>query len=264
MATRTKRKTTPSRGGSRVGARAKAHHASPYMLMAFALAGAVVAAAALYLGHTNLEPYVSPAFRWSVRHLAVLQHIVERHYVLSVALYFAAYVGLVSVSVPGAMWLSILAGFLFGLVEGLIYAPIAATIGAVCAMFVARHIFTHWVEKHAGKHLHAIQDGFCKDPFNYMLVLRLMPGCPFVVVNLAAAALDMRLVTYALATFIGIFPGQITQVLIGVGLREVVAKGGHISMADLAMDPTMMFGLVGLALIAAAPIVYHHFSKKKR
>ncbi len=254
MPTRAKQKTTPSR----------AHQASPYVLTACAFGGAAVAAAALYLGHTNLEPYINPAFRWSVQHLAALQHLVKAHYLLAVGLYFISYLSLVSISVPGAMWLSMLAGFLFGLVEGLIYAPIAATLGAVCATLLARHVFTHWVQKHAGKHLEAIQKGFAKDAFSYVLVLRLMPGCPYVVVNLAVAALDIPLWSYALATYIGLFPGQITQVLIGVALREVVARDGHIRMDDLAVDPKVMFILVGLALVAATPIVYHHFTKRRR
>lgn len=232
--------------------------------MGFAFAGALLAVAALYLGHTNLEPYINPMFRWSVRHLAALQHLVDNHYLLSVVLYFVAYIALVAVSVPGAMWLSILAGFLFGVVEGLIYAPLAATIGAVCATLLARHVFTHWVHLRAGKYLEAAQHGFEKDAFNYLLVLRLMPGCPFVVVNLAAAALEMKTSSYVLATLIGTFPGQIIQVLIGVTLREVVTHGGRFRMSDLAMDPTMMFGLAILAIIAATPIAYHHFVRKKR
>jgi uncharacterized membrane protein YdjX (TVP38/TMEM64 family) len=186
------------------------------------------------------------------------------HGTMAVVLYTIGYIAFVSVSVPGAIWLSVCAGFLFGFWIGFGVAMIGGGVGATLAYILGHYVFTRWTGIRAAKHYGIIKKGFARHAFNYLLILRLMPGLPFVVVNLAVAAIEVRLLTYIAATFIGMAPSTAAHVAIGGGVSEVVAKRGPIRAADLEMNPTIALVLVLLALMAAMPIAYRHFAAKRK
>jgi len=230
----------------------------PILLTAGLVAGIGAAVLATVSVGGNIDGWVEQA----ARALTDLRVWVAANHLAAIGIYFGSYVVMAAISMPGAIWLSILAGFLFGVEEGVVLATISATVGATCAYLMGRHVFTRWIQLRAGKYMSAIKSGFKQDAFHYLLVLRLMPGCPFVVVNLAVAALDMKLSTYILATLVGVFPSTVAHVLIGVGLREVIALRGNITLADFALNPSVVAGLVGAAVVAALPIVYRRLWKK--
>ena len=80
-------------------------------------------------------------------------------------------------------------GFLFGTWEGGGLVVIAATIGATIIFLAAR---TAPVRSHSGRRvgarMRAMEEGFAKNAFNYLLVLRLIPVFPFFLVNLGGRA----------------------------------------------------------------------------
>ena len=89
-----------------------------------------------------------------------------------------------------------------------------------------------------------------------------MPGCPFVVVNVAVATLDVKVWMYTAATFLGILPSTLAQVIVGAGLRELVSLGKPVTLSDLALNPGIAAGMVALTLVAASPIVYRWCKRK--
>ena len=216
------------------------------LLVVGALAGAVYAFGA----NINFDPWI----RRAVRGLLELRGDARAHPAFAVMVYWSAYVVLVSLSVPGAMWLTVVGGFLFGLI-GFVYALTATTLGAVITFLLARHVFHRWIAERKSRQFEDIKKGFGKSAFNYLLVLRLMPGCPFVVVNLAAAPLPIKTFTFFGATLLGMIPATLAEVLLGEGLSEVAALG-KITMSDLALNPAIDMGLAVIASLAAAPIVY--------
>ena len=73
-----------------------------------------------------------------VRHRAAIDAFVTEHRVLAVLAYIGLYIAAVALSVPGAVFLTVSGGFLFGLVVGASAAVIGATIGATLIFLVAR------------------------------------------------------------------------------------------------------------------------------
>src|SRR3954470_24928735 len=69
-----------------------------------------------------------------------LLSFVEAHGVTAAAVFVAIYVAAVALSLPGAVWLSIAGGFLFGPVLGTGLNVIAATIGATIVFVLARYV----------------------------------------------------------------------------------------------------------------------------
>src|SRR5262245_46856037 len=205
-----------------------------------------------------------------VRHRTTLADFVEAHYVTALAVFVAVYVAAVSLSLPGALFLTIAGGLLFGVVVGGIAVVVAATAGATFLFLIARSAFGSFVVRRAGPRLSKIVSGFCADAFSYLLFLRLVPVFPFFLVNLAPALVGVRLSTFVAATAIGIVPATFVFASLGAGLDSVIQAQGAMYHACLtagraacrldfdptaALTPQLIGALVALGLLALVPVV---------
>jgi uncharacterized membrane protein YdjX (TVP38/TMEM64 family) len=205
-----------------------------------------------------------------VRHRAVLDDFVTAHYAMALAAFLAIYIAAVSLSIPGAVFLTISGGVLFGVMVGAAAAVVAATTGATVIFLVARSAFSQYVLRRAGPRLARIADGFCADAFSYLLFLRLVPVFPFFLVNLAPALVGVRVATFITATAIGVVPATLVFASVGAGLDSVihaqaamyqacVAAGGAGCRLDFnaaaALTPQLIGALVALGLLALIPVL---------
>jgi uncharacterized membrane protein YdjX (TVP38/TMEM64 family) len=186
-------------------------------------------------------------------HRAELVAMVAARPVLSVAAFMAFYLVFVAISVPGAVFLTVAGGFLFGTLVGGAATVIGATAGATALFVFARSAFGDALRARARGFAARMEQGFRENAFNYLLVLRLVPAFPFFVVNLAAAVLGVPFATYVAATALGIAPATFVFASFGSGLGEIFDRGEEPSLAGV-LTPGIMFGLVGLAVLALAPI----------
>ena len=182
------------------------------------------------------------------RHRERLAAFVAGNTVLAAAIYVGAYVLAVGLSVPGASFLTIAGGFMFGWLMGGALAVVAATAGACLIFLIARTSLGGVLRRRAGGRLARLGEGFERNAFNYLLFLRLAPLFPFWLVNLAAALFGMRLSTFVLATFLGILPATFAFAYFGEGLGTAVDGSGAVLSAELLVG----FGV--LALAALAPV----------
>ena len=205
-----------------------------------------------------------------VRHRAMLDEFVAAHYAAALAAFLAVYIAAVSLSVPGAVFLTISGGLLFGTVVGGAAAVVAATIGATVIFLIARSAFSGYVLRRAGPRLGKLVDGFCADAFCYLLFLRIVPVFPFFLVNLAPALVGVRVATFMAATALGIIPATFVFASVGEGLNSVIraqaamyhaclAAGGAECRLDFnpaaALTPQLIGALVALGLLALAPVL---------
>jgi uncharacterized membrane protein YdjX (TVP38/TMEM64 family) len=203
-----------------------------------------------------------------------LQGLVEHHGWMSVIAYCAVYVTAVALSVPGAVFLTILGGFLFGWLFGAIIAAISATIGAILVFLIASTSIGDILVRKAGPRLAKLADGFRRDAFSYLLFLRLLPVMPFWLTNLAAALFGVRPRTFALATAIGILPATFTFAVAGSGLDSVIAAQKAVYKAckasgrtDCSFDlniwtiltPQILAAFAALGVMALLPILVKHW-----
>ena len=68
----------------------------------------------------------------------------------AISLYMAVYIVSTGLSLPGAAFLTLLGGALFGLLVGTIVVSFASTIGATLAFFVSRFLLRDWVQNNLG------------------------------------------------------------------------------------------------------------------
>jgi uncharacterized membrane protein YdjX (TVP38/TMEM64 family) len=209
----------------------------------------------------RLDRYVS--FAVLKEHRQVLLDLVAAHTWAAAAGFAAIYALCVAFSLPVAAVLTITAGFLFGQALATLLVVSGATVGAVAVFLAARTAIGDSLRRRAGPWLARMQAGFDANAFHYLLVLRLVPLFPFAMVNLAAAALGMKLRDYALATFIGIIPGSFVYTAVGVGLGSVFDSGEEFSARGV-LTPQVLLALGGLACLALAPVVYKKLKRRPR
>lgn len=166
------------------------------------------------------------------------------------------YAVLVGASIPGATFLTIVGGFIFGTTVGAVCAVIGATAGATAIFLLARTAIGDGLRARAGGSIKRLEEGFRKDALSYLVFLRLVPGFPFVIVNLVPAFLGVSLRDFVLGTAVGIIPGTIIYSSVGNGLAAIFATGGEADLHGLLSDPKVWLPLAGLALLSLLPIAY--------
>ncbi|WP_376100159.1 TVP38/TMEM64 family protein [Roseomonas sp. CCTCC AB2023176] len=139
---------------------------------------------------------------------------------------------------------------------------LGATTGAVLVFLAARYALADWLEARFGRLLSRIRPGLQRDGFSYLLALRLLPLLPFWLVNLAPALMGMRLRTFAAATAIGIIPGSFVFASVGAGIGGILADGRRPDLSVI-LQPSVLLPLLGLALLALAPVAYRHWKGRR-
>ena len=129
-----------------------------------------------------------------------LQGFVALHPALSFGLYILIYIAVVSLSLPGALVMTLSGGFLFGPWLGAVAAASGASLGAAVIFMVCRSAVGDSLRGKAGSTISRIEEGVRRDAFSYILTLRLIPVMPFWLVNLAAGFVDIPLRTFLSAT----------------------------------------------------------------
>lgn len=177
----------------------------------------------------------------------------EANYSTAVAIFIIGYCIVVGLSLPGGAIMTLAGGFLFGSVLGTLYVNVGATAGATLAFLVARYLLRDWVEQKFGNRLGAIQEGFAKNAFSYLMTLRLIPLFPFFLVNMVSGLTRVRVGTYMAATSLGIIPGSFVFAYAGRQLGTIN------SLKEIA-SPNVLIAFTLLGLLALVPILYKKFA----
>ncbi len=178
------------------------------------------------------------------------------------ALSFAAiYIISIAVSIPGATFLTLAGGFLFGIVWGSTLVVVSATIGATIIFLAVRTALAQWIAERASGWVEKMRRGFQDGAFQYLLVLRFVPLFPFWVVNIVPGLLGVRTSTYVLATFIGIIPGSIVYVMLGSGLGYVFDQDQTPNLG-IIFEPKILLPLLALGVLSLLPLLYKYFRRK--
>lgn len=195
-------------------------------------------------------------------HREQLQSWVENYGVLSALVFAGIYALAVAFSIPGAVFITIAGGFMFGPYLGTVYVVIGATIGAIGVFLAAKYALGDVLRAKAGPAIKRMEAGFRENELSYLLILRLVPLFPFWLVNLVPAFLGVSLRTYAIGTLLGIIPGAFVYSLVGDGAGAVLDAGGDLNLG-IIFAPRFLAPIIGLAVLACIPIVYKKFKGRK-
>lgn len=186
-------------------------------------------------------------------HRQELVAFVEAHFLIAVLAYAGVYVAAVAFSLPGAAFLSLAGGLLFGAVTGTLLTVASATAGATLVFLFARILFGEDALARLGPQAGTLAANVRRNAWSYLLALRLVPLFPFFLVNLIPAFAGVRLSTFVATTAVGILPGSAVFTLSGAGLGEVLNAGGELSLGSI-LTPEIVAALTGLSLLSLAAI----------
>ncbi len=182
----------------------------------------------------------------------------DAHYAAAAAGFVLAYAALVACSLPGATVASLTGGFLFGLFPGVLFNVAAAATGAVILFSAARAGIGADVARRiagAGGRGARLMAALRANEWSVLLVMRLVPAVPFFLANLLPAFAGVRTHRFVVTTVVGIVPGALVYTSVGRGLGEVFARGGAAPDPAILFAPAVLGPLLGLAVLAALPIL---------
>ena len=167
-----------------------------------------------------------------------------------------AYV-LCTVALVPASALTIGSGTIFGLKTGFIVVIAGANLGALSSFLLARSFLREKVAFWAATHakFRAFDQAIGRQGFKMVLLARLTPVFPFVLLNYFLGLTTVRTGAYILANLIGMLPAMFLFVYIGAAARDALAR-------DTADFYQQVFKYVGLAATIALLVVITRIARK--
>ena len=112
--------------------------------------------------------------------------------------------------------LSAVAGLVFGLVAGIAIVLVAAVLGAIVAFVLGRTLGREAVQRFTGTRVARVDALLRRRGILAVIGVRLVPVVPFTAVNYAAGLTSVGVRDYVVGTAVGIVPGTVAYVALGV------------------------------------------------
>lgn len=185
------------------------------------------------------------------------QGMIDAKPLLSQMAFIFLYAACVALSLPIATLMTLLGGFLFGLVNGTLLVVTGATIGSTIIFLVAKTSLGATLRDKAGSLYKKIETNMKENAVGYLLFMRLVPIFPFVAVNIVPALFNVPIGVFILTTFFGIIPGTAVYVYFGQQLGSIE------SLNDLVSSEVLLaFALLGM--MALIPTLYSQYKKHNK
>jgi uncharacterized membrane protein YdjX (TVP38/TMEM64 family) len=167
-------------------------------------------------------------------------------------LFALAYMLLTVVLFPASV-LTIGAGTLFGLKTGFFTALLGANLGALCSFLLARSFLRERVVLWTASHpkFRFLYDAIGKQGFKMVLLCRLSPIFPFILLNYFLGLTSVRTGAYVLGNLLGMIPANFVFVYIGATAHDAVA-GPPESSLDFYQQALKYLGLAATLLVFTA------------
>jgi len=149
-----------------------------------------------------------------------------------------------------------LSGLLFGPVAGSAYALAGTLLSAIATYYIGAWAGRDAIRQRAGTRLNRLSERMGKQGIVAVVVLRVVPLAPFILVNLAAGASHIGLRDYLIGTAIGMGPGI---VLAATFANQLVTVLRHPSPG-----PMLLLAAIGIALVGGSFALQRLFTKSRR
>ncbi len=180
-----------------------------------------------------------------------MQSVVDSHYLWAVFAYIGIYTSVVVLALPLPALMTIIGGFLFGVLPAVAYATAGAMIGAIIFFLIVRYSFGKTLQKKYTVQLQWLNQKVEQYGTPYLVAVRLIAIIPFFVANILIGLTTVSLWRFFWTTLIGIIPGSLVYAFAGQQLTTIN------SVRDIVSSNVLIaFGL--LAVLACVPIVVQH------
>lgn len=120
-------------------------------------------------------------------------------------------------------------GLIYGAFLAIMLTTLGTTAGTLVGYVLGASLLRSTVRRRLGRRFERLSERFREDGFGYTLHLRLLPGTPGMLTNLAAGACRISIPDYTLATMLGYLPKTTMVCLIASG--AIKANWTQLAMA---------------------------------
>ncbi len=199
----------------------------------------VIVAAALLAWRLPVGPLIRAALDWTAANRESAG-----------GAYIALYVLATVCFLPG-LPLTLAAGAIFGVAAGTALVSVGSTLGATAAFFVGRTVARDWVGHRieAWPRFRAVDRAVGSRGFLVVLLMRLSPALPFILLNYAFGITAVKPREYVLGSWLGMLPATLAYVYAG----SVAANLGQ-ALTGKAQLGAAGWALLGLGLVATVTV----------
>lgn len=208
---------------------------------------------------SGLTKYIS--YEQLQLHYKELKQLAQSHPIVAPIAYVLLYITISALSIPGAVYVTLLGGFIFPQPLCTIYAVFGATTGAFIVYSAAHSALGDSPCKGINQYLEKMEQKFKENAASYLLFLRLVPVFPFWLVNLAPACVGVPIFTFIWTTFFGIMPATFVFTQAGAGLGSILETGSTLSISNI-LNSNVVIALIGLGILALLPVAIKNFKAK--
>lgn len=157
----------------------------------------------------------------------------------------AGYVLAVVLAMPIALMITV-GVLVFGAWPGMLYALLGMLSGAVVTYGIGRLCGTYLLQRFADPSVLALGQRLQNRSLLMVVFVRVVPVAPFLILNITAGALKIRLRDYVLGTFLGLLPGVILMGLFMDRLTAAWRDPGLGSYVGLGLWLALVVGVAWL------------------
>ena len=169
-----------------------------------------------------------------------------------ISIYFVTYIILTALSIPVALLLGLLAGYLMDIFTAILIISFASSIGATISMLLVRFFFHDLISQKFAKQLKTISDELNTSGAYYLFAVRMSPIFPFFVINACFGLTKMKASLFYIVSQIGMLPATTLIVMIGHELSQLV----------LLSNPFSINLIIYLSLLGLTPLLFKKYTKK--
>ncbi len=187
-----------------------------------------------------------------IENIVFLENYYSQNPIYFIVLFFLSYILLTSLSLPVALLLGLLSGFIFEMYTAVIVVSFASTFGATLAMLVSRYFIRDLVQRKYADQVSIVNTELDKYGSYYLFALRMSPIFPFFVINAVFGLTNMRVIYFYVISQVGMLPATYAIIAIGSELNEAMIQGASLSIE-------LIFYLTLLGLL---PLIFKKYTRR--
>ena len=151
---------------------------------------------------------------------------VEDRPLSSALLFFLFYLTVFTLSLPAALPLSLIGGFLFGFSKGALLSLFSASLGSSLSFLLVRFFLYDFFLKRGGLKVQKLRSRFKKDELYYLFALRTLPFIPSFFTNIVMGLSSIKLTSFYAVSFVAFSPALLIYTNIGSKLSSLESLQG--------------------------------------
>lgn len=169
--------------------------------------------------------------------------------------------------VPG-VFLTLIAGLVFGPWLGTLIVSLSSVAGALMAFLIGRYVARNVIESFLKRRVwfKGLHDGLQKGGLGFVLFVRLVPLFPFNALNYACGLLPIRLRDFFFGSVIGMLPATFAYVYLGAtGCKLIeMASARNFSFFEMPQEvrTRLFLAMLFLSLLSVFPLLMRPLQKR--